>query len=202
MKVLAIGAHPDDIELGCFGSLARHASDGDDVTILVLSAGESGGKPAIRKRESRESGALIGADVLFLDLTDTLIRDDRSSIWPIEQAIGRLKVDVIYTPSFKDRHQDHRNTSRATISAARSVHEVYLYETPSTVQDFSPQLFVNVTDFFSKKLEAIRKHKSQRKRYYMVHEAVRGLARFRAYQAGIGADAYAEAFEIALIVRK
>jgi len=202
MKVLAIGAHPDDIELGCFGSLARHASNGDDVNILVLSAGESGGQPAIRKRESRESGALIGANVFFLDLTDTLIRDDRSSIWPIEQAIRRLKVDVIYTPSFKDRHQDHRNTSRATISAARSVHEVYLYETPSTVQDFSPQLFVNVTDFFSKKLEAIHKHKSQRRRYYMVHEALRGLARLRAYQAGIGADAYAEAFEIALIVRK
>lgn len=202
MKVLAVGAHPDDIELGCFGTLARHASDGDEVTMLVLTAGESGGDPALRKQETRESGAVIGANVLFADLADTSVRDDHSSITPVEEAIVRMKADVVYTPSSKDRHQDHRNTSRATISAARGVHEVYMYETPSTVQDFSPQLFVNVTDFFAKKLDAIHKHRSQEKRYYMVHEAVRGLASFRAYQAGIGADGYAEAFEIAVIVRK
>jgi LmbE family N-acetylglucosaminyl deacetylase len=201
MKVLAVGAHPDDIELGCFGSLARHASSGDQVTIFILTAGESGGDPVVRKQESKESGAIIGAQVHFADLPDTLVRDDYSSISLIEQAILKIKPDIIYTPSHKDRHQDHRNTSRATISAARQVHEVYMYETPSTVQDFSPQLFVDVTNFFSKKLEAIKKHRSQEQRYYMIHEAVKGLATFRAYQAGIVANGYAEAFEIAVIVK-
>jgi LmbE family N-acetylglucosaminyl deacetylase len=168
--------------------------------MLILTGGESGGDPAVRKQESRESGAIIGAQVHFADLQDTLVRDDHSTISPVEQAILESRADIVYTPSFKDRHQDHRNTSRATVSAARQVHEVYMYETPTTVQDFAPQLFVNVTDFFSKKLEAIKKHKSQETRSYMVHEAVKGLASFRAYQAGI-ADGYAEAFEIAVIVK-
>ena len=74
VTVLAIGAHPDDIELGCSGTLLRHHKDGNRVYILVLSRGEASGDPEKRENECKQAAELMGVDELFFgDLKDTKI---------------------------------------------------------------------------------------------------------------------------------
>ncbi len=199
MRVLAVGAHPDDVDLGCFATLAKHTQNGDEVHILIMTAGESAGDPEQRKGEVKESAKLINASVTIANQRDTMVHDDWESISVIEQHVRKINPYIVYTHSDKDRHQDHRNTARATISAARFVPEVYMFETPSTLQHFAPQRFVDVTDTFAIKLEALHKHQTQSSKMYMMEKAMRGLAEFRAYQAHF-VDVYVEAFEVIRIV--
>ena len=83
----------------------------------------------------------------------------------------------------------------AAISASRACKKVYMYETPSTLREFAPQLFVNIDDTIALKLKAIKIHQSQSERLFTSPEAITGISSFRANQAGLGWK-NAEAFEI------
>ena len=199
MNVLAIGAHPDDIEFGCFGTLFAHKFRGDQIHEIVLTNGELGGDPQIRTNEAIEAANLIGATVHFGNLSEGSLRDDYNTVSFIESTIKELKADIVYTHSKIDRHQDHRNASLASISASRLVREVYEYETPSVVNTFSPQMYVDITEAMKTKLEALKCHKSQSNRRYLEIDAVEGLAKYRAYQAGLHGR-LAEAFEVVRVI--
>jgi LmbE family N-acetylglucosaminyl deacetylase len=200
MQILAIGPHPDDIEIGCFGTLARHRAYGDSVSLLIMTNGEEGGGASVRRDEAVAGARVLGADISFGDLPDTLIPADGTTVQIVERLVQELNPDIVYLPSDKDRHQDHRNTSRAAQAATRRVRQVYMYETPSTLQQFAPQLFVDVTASYHYKPEALNCHRSQLERWVHLIEALEGLAVFRAYQAGfIGGKA--EAFEVVRILR-
>ncbi len=67
MRIVAVGAHPDDIEFGCFGTLSHYSSTGNKIFIVLLSSGELSEKAEIREREARESAELINAEIKFLD---------------------------------------------------------------------------------------------------------------------------------------
>jgi LmbE family N-acetylglucosaminyl deacetylase len=196
-KVLAVGAHPDDMELGCAGTLALHTLRGDNVYLLVLTAGEASGDAEVRERECKESARILGASDLFLGgLPDTKVSDGRETIDVIENILGRVKPDIVYAPSSKDTHQDHRNAGCAVLSACRRCRVILLYEGASTQRDFNPQVFVDIRDTFKKKLEATRAFGSQVGNggmYSKAMKAVEGLAKFRGYQAGVDV---AEAFEV------
>jgi LmbE family N-acetylglucosaminyl deacetylase len=195
--VLAIGAHPDDMELGCAGTLASHSLRGDKVYLLVLTRGEASGDPVIRERECRESAKVIGASDLFMGgLPDTGVCDGRETIDVIGSILSNVKPDIIYAPSSKDTHQDHRNAGCAVLSACRRCRVILLYEGASTQRDFNPQVFVDITDTFQTKLNATRVFGSQAGNHGMYSKAmkaVEGLAKFRGYQAGVDV---AEAFEV------
>lgn len=201
-EVLAVGAHPDDCEFGCFGTLAFERAHGSQVSILILTRGEKGGDPTARGNEAREAAKTIDADILefgnfpYGELSDTI-----ETVRLIESAISRTQATVVLIPSQKDRHQDHRSAALAGISASRHVDEVYQYETPLTVQDFSPQLFVDIQPYLETKKRAIAVHRSQASRSYFAEEAIIGLPRYRAYQAWGGRKSgAAEAFEVARLV--
>lgn len=183
MDVLAIGAHPDDLEFGCFGTLHRHKRLGNRIHELVLTNGELGGSPQVRKSETLEAAKLLDATVTFVDLRDGMVRDDHATVGVIENEIRTYRAEVAYIPPSADRHQDHRNASLASISATREVEEVYAYETPSVLNTFSPQFFVNIRDDIEIKIAALRLHLSQQGRAYNTDEAARRLAEYRAYQA-------------------
>lgn len=208
MRIMAVGAHPDDVELGCGATLALFKKLGHRVYILVLTHGEASGDPKIREKECRMAARSIGAKKLFFGgLQDRKITDGFETIMAIENIIDVVKPDVVFGHSSKDGHQDHRNAGLATLSAARNTKKVLLYESPAALKEFCPQVFVDVTSTFDVKLEALKAFGSRVSKVYFkgnvirdegrkfpyVSNAVEGLARFRGFQAGVS---LAEAFEV------
>ncbi len=196
-SILAVGAHPDDIELGCAATLALHKLKGDRVYLLVLTRGEASGCAEIRSNECRRSLEILGADGLFFgDLGDTKVDDGRATIDVIEKVVSEVKPDIVYAPTSKDTHQDHRNCGHAAMSACRRSKIILLYEGASTQRDFTPQVFVDVSRTFATKLQMTKVFGSQvngKGVYKVAMKAMEGLAKFRGYQSGVEV---AEAFEV------
>jgi LmbE family N-acetylglucosaminyl deacetylase len=193
-SVLAIGAHPDDVELGCGASLAGHVARGDRVHILTLCGGEAGGKVSERAEESRRAASLLGAGLTLASLSDTQISEGAETIQVIEQCIKTIQPHLIYTHSEKDGHQDHRNAFRATLVAARQVPSLMCYQAPSTTVQFVPTRFVEVSPYMPKKLASIAAYTSQASiRPYMRAELIDATARYWGRFAGYG---QCEAFEV------
>jgi len=195
---LAVGAHPDDVELGCAGTLVLHKMKGDRVYVLVLTRGEASGDAEVRENECRRAAEILNVDRLFFgDLKDTRVGDGRETIDEIEKVVDEVKPDIIYAPVCKDTHQDHRNTGHAAMSAGRRCKMILLYEGASTQRDFYPQVFVDIGQSFEMKLKATRVFGSQLSGhnggYAKAVKAIEGLAKYRGYQAGVEV---AEAFEI------
>ena len=160
-RVLAIGAHPDDVEIGCGGALAKHHADYDVLHILTLSRGAAGGDVNIRAVEAHNAAALVGARLEMANLRDTYITDGAETISIIEAAIRELQATHVYTHSLEDTHQDHRAVHTASLVAARGVPNVYCYQTPSSTVEFKPHRFVDITHHIEKKIDLIGAYKSQ-----------------------------------------
>jgi LmbE family N-acetylglucosaminyl deacetylase len=160
-RVLAIGAHPDDVEIGCGGALAKHHADYDVLHILTLSRGAAGGDVNLRSVEAHNAAALVGARLEMANLRDTFITDGAETISIIEAAIRELQATHVYTHSLEDTHQDHRAVHAASLVAARGVPNVYCYQTPSSTVEFKPHRFVDITHYIEKKIALIGAYKSQ-----------------------------------------
>ena len=178
-RVLAIGAHPDDIEIGCGGILLRHVAANDKVGMLVLSDGECGGDPLLRTDEANKSAKVLGADLFRGGLLDTEMGNDQAGlIKVIEEVIKKFKPDVVYTHSSSDTHQDHIAVHRATLIASRQVKNVFCYQSPSATVEFRPSVFIDVTNFMSPKLGLIREHQSQEFCGYLQDHVIRSTAQY------------------------
>jgi LmbE family N-acetylglucosaminyl deacetylase len=197
-SVLAVGAHPDDIELGCGGTLAAHRSAGDAVTMLVLTGGQNG-PGAIEQRwlEQERAARVLDATLVWAGLVDCSLAPDAETITVVEEVIQAVGADVVYVHAADDSHQDHRVAAAATLSAARHGCRVLHYRSPSTLQ-FHPTLFVDVADHLDRKLAALRCHGSQVDASRMVDpDVVVASARHFGAQARVR---YAEAFAPARFV--
>ena len=193
-SVLAVGAHPDDVEIGCAGTLLEHAARGDDVTVLILTGGERGGDASQRAQEARDAAALLGAELVHRELPDTSVPEGGETIAAIDAEVQRLRPQVVYTHSLNDNHQDHRNVHRATIVAAREVPSLFAYQSPSTGIAFSPGRFVDVTPYMDAKLRALREFRSQHTiRPYLEEDLVVATAR---YWSRFGVGRYVEPLEV------
>ncbi len=183
MNVLAIGAHPDDIEIGCGGSLARHTAQGDDVYCIVLSSGEAGGDAATREAEQKKSCKILGVkEVFLLKLPDTAIPDTFETIMKVEEIVTRIKPDRVYVPFYNEIHQDHRTTNHVALSACRNIKQILLYEGPSTKSDFEVNFWIDIEKFTEQKIDSIKAHHSQGYRQITKIEAIMGMNTFRGYQ--------------------
>lgn len=192
-SVLAIGAHPDDVEIGCAGTLLAHKAAGDTVSILTMSHGTSGGTEDLRTHEAAEAARIIGARLFLRDLEDTRIPEGNPTIGLIEEVITESQPTVIYTHSLHDVHQDHRNTYRAVMVAARRVERVYCFQSPSATVDFRATFFVPIDEHLRGKLDSIRAYVSQAAiRDYLEPELIVATARYWSRFSGCG---HAEAFE-------
>jgi LmbE family N-acetylglucosaminyl deacetylase len=177
--VLAVGAHPDDVEIGVGGILLRHTDAGDRLTVLTLTGGEAGGTLSERTAESERAAELMSARLVHADLTDTRVSDDGRTIETIKAVIDEIEPDVVYTHTPRDVHQDHRNVHHATLVAARAVPGVYCYEAPSTTVEFRPTRFVAIDEFLERKIEMIKVYASQvRLRHYLEDDFLRATARY------------------------
>lgn len=193
-RILAIGAHPDDLELAVGGTLARLADSGHEIHAMVMTAGKVGGDPQVRREEAKSGAKFLGVrNVDVYDFTDTdLVSDMNQMIQAIERKIRSFNPDIIFTHSKHDQHQDHHAVHMATIRAGRRHPAILCFESPSVTLDFSPKVFVDIDDYVGVKSSAVVIHENQSGKPYMTEERVTGMAHFRGDQAKM---TYAEAFE-------
>ena len=193
-RVLAIGAHPDDVEIGAGATLADHAKRGDEIRILTMSRGRIGGDEERRAVESADAAHVLGAELVLGDLEDTNITEHGATVTLIEATVGSFDPDTVYVHSVSDVHQDHRAVHRAAMVACRSVPRVFCYQSPSATVDFRPGRFVSVEEVMDRKIEAIAAFASQVSiRDYLAEDLLRATAR---YWGRFGRCRYAEPFEI------
>ncbi|MCU1415328.1 MAG: hypothetical protein JWN80_2668 [Microbacteriaceae bacterium] len=177
--VLAIGAHPDDVEIGVGGILAAHRAAGDTVTILTLSRGARGGEADDRQHESLAAAELIGARLFMEDLVDTQISNSDPTVGIIERVVRETNPSIVYTHSNHDRHQDHRAVHEASLVATRNVRTVACYQSPSATVDYRPNRFVSIDGFTESKLALIACFASQAEiRGYLEPDFVLATARY------------------------
>ena len=197
MNVLAIGAHPDDIEFGCGGMLAKYADRGHEVYLFVASDGALGGDGGVRRSEQEESARILSASRVFWgDYRDTEVPLTRDMIVRLETVIREIKPRMILVHYPDDTHQDHRNLAQAALSATRFVPNFLFYEGPTT-QNFTPNCFTDIAEVLEdRKLACLKVHRSQVTKTniedLMILELARSTANFRGIQARVK---YAEAFQ-------
>lgn len=198
-RILAIGAHPDDFEIACGGTLARLHDEGHIVRGLVLTHGGQGGNAARRIQEAQDGAEFLGMQhVTLLDFPDTRLRDMENAVrTAIEHEISLFQPDIVLTHSNHDQHQDHQVVHEATMRAGRRVKTILCYESPSVTPDFKPGIYVEIGDYVDIKIESIREHRDQQSKAYVDEDHVRAQARFRGGQAK---TRYAEGFEIGRVL--
>jgi LmbE family N-acetylglucosaminyl deacetylase len=190
-SVLAIGAHPDDVEQGCGATLLAHRTMGHRTAMLVMTAGEqSRGGSGPRPREQEAAARSLGAELFWGGFVDCEVPADRRAIDRIEEIMAVVDPDLVYVHVPEDAHQDHRTVSSAAVSAARRQCRILLYSTPSTLR-FEPTVFVDIERYLEGKLSALSCHQSQVNTESIWLDAVAASARHWGAIARIG---LAEAF--------
>ena len=196
MNILAIGAHPDDIEYGCAGALIKYRRQGHKIYLCVVTNGAAKDAPDTRKKEQLEAARLMDAEeVFFLEHTDTEVACGRELIMDIETVARKIQPDFAFVPYPDDTHQDHRALAQAAIPASRSIIRNVLYYEGFSSINFNPAVYVDIGDVLEYKLACLEAHKSQVMNTYVHDRSIvdvsRSTAHFRGIQARVSS---AEAF--------
>jgi LmbE family N-acetylglucosaminyl deacetylase len=189
LRVLALGAHPDDVEAGCGGALIKYAVQGHRVFMMVMTKGELGGDPAVRAYEQEGAAKIMGVEKIFWGgYADTAVPMDRELIQNIERVVLEVEPDVIFVNFHDDTHQDHRHLATGTISATRYTKNVLFYEGPTT-QNFSPTVFADIDSVLDRKIQALQAHRSQVDKTNIeglsIVDIIRSSAHFRGIQGRV-----------------
>lgn len=207
MKIMAIGAHLDDIEIACGGTLAKAIESGHTVKVLIMSKSGYTNKEGKMQR-SDDVAVKEGINAFHtLGLTDIEILDFETKDIPfrsdvvnaIDIRMAEFDPDVIFTHHPFDTHQAHEGVAKATIAAARRKNTVFFYEpiTPSgrSYVPFKSQMYVDIESTLDKKIQSLKCHTSEYNKFGAEDwiEGVRSRCGFRGYEIG---KKFAEAFEI------
>ena len=207
MKILAVGAHLDDIELAAGGTLAKAVEAGHEVKVLIMSKSGYTNKDG-KVQRSNEIAVKEGVhalntlgirDIDILDFSTKDIPFCSDVVNPIDVCIADFNPDIIFTHHPFDTHQAHEGVAKATIAAARRKNTVFFYEpiAPSgrSYVAFKPTLYVDIEKTVDKKIAALKFHESEYNKFGGEDwvEGVRCRCGFRGYEIG---KKYAEAFEI------
>lgn len=192
MTVLAIGPHPDDVEIGCFGTLARLAAV-EPVAIVVMTSGGVRGSTEEREAEALDSARLIGASVEFLRYQDGSLPQTAETVARVRELMTRHRATTVFAPFSDDTHQDHAATYGIVVASVAHAREILLYETPSTF-GFHPNVFYEISSTLDVKQRALAQFKSQADRPYLDAGLVEAQARYfalRLHQRGKAFEAFA-----------
>lgn len=200
-KILVFGAHPDDIELGVGGTVARYINEGAEVLMIVVTTPSKE-----RIEECKCAAEILGAKLEMLHIQQEELVNIRNLVIKFDQILKRFQPDEIYTHWINDSHQEHKFVTQAVIASSRKNScSVYMYEQtiPSGITEgtFKAQLFIDISDYIDQKLKAIEINESQ----FMPNrgiewlEAVKGRCAYRGYQIAVK---YAESFEVVKEIRK
>lgn len=160
-RILAIGALPGDVEAGCGGLLLKHASTGDDITILVLAMGAAGEEAQASRAASKRAAKVIGADIL-LPLSDfPELTDLDEMVVRVENAVNEMDPEIVFAPSAQDVRDSRRNTYQATDITGNRVPGFYAYQSATTTLDFRPTMFEDISEFLDQKMAALSHFEAQ-----------------------------------------
>lgn len=180
MKILAVVAHPDDAEIFCGGTLAKHTDRGDKITIAYMTHGELGGfdttekeLAATREQEAKNAAEILGGETIFLDFKDGRIEYSLENRLSIVDTIREYAPDIILTHYRDDMHPDHRATARlvtdayymASLPLLETDYEpcdpqnVYFFGKPTS--EFEPEVVVDTSGYAETIERAIDAHESQ-----------------------------------------
>ncbi len=206
MKIIAVGAHLDDIELACGGTLAKAVQNGHQVKMVVMTDSaytNFDGKVLRTKAEALAEGlaaakALGITDVEILDFPIKDVPYNSKTVEAIDKIFTEYDPELIFAHWTADTHQDHHRTALATISAARYKNNIIMFEPfpPSgrSYVPFRPQIYSDISGVMDTKIESLKQHESQYKKYGENWiEAMVGRARLRGFESN---NKYAEVFEI------
>ncbi len=219
MRVLAVGAHPDDVEIWSGGTLAMYAEEGNEVYMAYVTDGQVGSPTlspqeisAIRKKEAEEACKVIGARMIWLGFRDEFFFYNKETRLAILNMMRQVDPDVIITHYYPDPSSpDHSNVGQSVNDVAlmitipnikteaptgRKIPPVYLMEPPPGVE-FMPDEFVDISKVIGTKRELVSCHKSQdtwlKNQYGISYiEFTETIAKFRGLQCGVK---YAEGFK-------
>ncbi|HKI81197.1 MAG TPA: PIG-L deacetylase family protein [Pseudodesulfovibrio sp.] len=170
MKVLGIGAHYDDVELGCSGTLLKHIKAGDKVTILVVtdSAYKNPDGDTVRdletaSREGKAAADILGAELICLGYSTFEVPFDEGLTKQIQKVIEVLDIDTIYSHWDGDIHRDHVWTAKAALMAGRHVPRFLMYRSNyyETGTPFEGSFYSDISGHMVRKMEAIEAHESE-----------------------------------------
>lgn len=217
MKILAVGAHPDDIELLCAGTLARYREEGHQVGMVVATNGELASATLsateiahVRRQEASRSAEILGATLIWLDFPDGFLFSDRETRLRFIDALRQMDPDVVLAHSPADYHPDHRAVGQivADVRQLASARLIQTAESPTTkapeilfmdtfgALEFAPDIFVDISPTVDIKRKMLGMHESQNAWLQDLHgmnylEFMESHSRLRGLQAQTG---YAEAF--------
>ena len=197
-NILAVGAHPDDIEYSCLGFLLKQKNSGANISTFVASLGSFNDKTSgpNRKTESESALGLNGfkqyysknADFDYVK-TETEIRD----------LVIKQNFDCVLVHDPRDSHQEHRVTYDITLSAIRRMNLGFiLYRSVSTNNDFKCNYRVGVDVFFEQKIKTLKLHKSQKEKSYMTQDLIESFHTY--YHLDLDSDTFYETFNISSLV--
>ena len=219
MRILAVGAHPDDLEILCAGTLAKYAARGDQVIMAVATNGEVGSATlpkeeiaAIRRREAQASANLIGAEFIWMGYPDEFLFSTQETRLDFLNLVRRARPDVILAHAPVDYHPDHRASGQilwdirvmTTVPnivteepPCDRIPEIYYFDTVAGI-DFVPQYYVDVSETFEMKKAMLACHRSQsawlENQYDMNYmQFIEYSSRYRGVQCGVK---YAECFQV------
>jgi len=211
-KILVICAHPDDETLGLGGTICSHAEQGDKISVLIFTDGESArgksdSKIKMRQKQAKKAAKELGIEKIeFLNYPDqeldVIALKDLSK--KIENEITKNSPNIIYTHYWGDVNQDHKRLFEATLVACRpipnsSIKQILCYETPSSTewgnsfQNNQPNVFVNIEKFVDKKIKAIQNYSNEIKPFPHPRSEEAMINRAKFWGSTIGVH-YAEAF--------
>ena len=218
MNILGIGCHPDDLEVGCGGTLICYARSGHKVSMCSIANGDMGHAVimpkelrALRRKECEAAAEVIGADYYCVDVGDGFVEaGDKEARSQLIEIIRRVKPDVIITHNPDDYMRDHMQTSAVAYDASfvSTLHHIFtesgfttsfpplFYMDTLAGIGFIPTEYVDISDVIEQKLEALACHESQIK-WMLDHDHidfldfVRTCNKYRGLQCSV---AYAEGF--------
>ena len=181
VDILAFGSHPDDVELGCGGSILSAISQGLKVGIIDLTKGELGtrGTPEIRKKESEKASEILGVSFRKnLDFKDGFFINDKEHQLKVVEVLREHKPSIIFCNAVKDRHIDHPKGSKLVsdscfLSGLSKINTNYNNSknqspwTPKQIYhyiqwfDLKPDILIDISEFQEKKMKAIMAYESQ-----------------------------------------
>lgn len=196
-RIIAIGAHPDDIEYGCLGLLLKMSSS-TMKHVFVASMGSKGDPSTGEQRveESRRALSVLKPETISFRRKAGIEKADFEELLnDIYALIEKVKPDLILTHGPHDTHQEHRELFDISVAAARrSKASILSYGILSNTLDFKPQLFVDISEVYAQKKRALAEHRSQAQKFYMQQEH---LDIFHAHNyASLHGVRFCEAYEI------
>ena len=180
VDILAIGAHPDDVELGCGGTVSKMVAEGKRVAILDLTRGELGtrGSAETRKEEAKKGAEIMGVEIREnLDLPDGFLENTRAYQMKIVEAIRKYQPDIVLANSIDDRHPDHAKACKLVsdscfLSGLRKI-ETHLDGRVQEIwrpkyifnyiqwKEVVPDFVIDISEFQDQKIKACMAYQSQ-----------------------------------------